>query len=72
MPTCPNGHQAVAEDWCEVCGHRMLTPAAAPVPPAPPSPPRFPQQQGQPGGPGAPAQPCPQCGTPREAQTPFC
>ena len=23
MPTCPNGHQSVAEDWCEVCGHRM-------------------------------------------------
>ncbi len=36
MPTCPNGHQSVAEDWCEVCGHRMLAPAAVPPPQAPP------------------------------------
>ncbi|MGK5733058.1 FHA domain-containing protein, partial [Streptomyces sp. URMC 124] len=46
MPTCPNGHQSTAEDWCEVCGHRMsgtpgrpgtagATGAAPPPPPAP-------------------------------------
>jgi FHA domain-containing protein len=86
MPTCPNGHQSVAEDWCEVCGHRMLAPAAAAVPPPPPPPPGFPQPGPPPGGPGPgagpgvggpgmpgrPAELCPQCRTPREAQAPFC
>ncbi|RKN37612.1 FHA domain-containing protein [Streptomyces hoynatensis] len=49
MPTCPNGHQSVADEWCEVCGHRMLSPAVAPPPPPPP--------QGFPGQPGAPQPP---------------
>ncbi|WP_052866941.1 FHA domain-containing protein [Streptomyces niger] len=49
MPTCPNGHQSVAEDWCEVCGHRMAGPVASPPPPPP-------------GFPGAPAAPAPQQG----------
>jgi hypothetical protein len=86
MPTCPNGHQSVAEDWCEVCGHRMLAPAAAAAPPPPGAPPGYPQQPGPPPH-GVPPQPqppqpfpqqggtqerCPQCGTPREAQAPFC
>ncbi|MGP4111625.1 FHA domain-containing protein [Streptomyces sp. 4N509B] len=81
MPTCPNGHQSVAEDWCEVCGHRILAPAAAAVPPPPP-PPGFPQQPGlgpMPGpgghlGPGGgPPELCPQCHTPREDRdAPFC
>lgn len=78
MPTCPNGHHSVAEDWCEVCGYRMLAPAAMPPPPPPPP------AHGGPGGPGGsagypdPGQPtvrgelCPQCHTPREAQAPFC
>ncbi|MFI9046565.1 FHA domain-containing protein [Streptomyces sp. NPDC053427] len=67
MPTCPNGHQSVAEDWCEVCGHRMA--GAVPPPPSlpagflntPPSQPTGqpgpppPQQQGPPPGhPGPP------------------
>ncbi|MDT0320493.1 FHA domain-containing protein [Streptomyces millisiae] len=55
MPTCPNGHQSVAEDWCEVCGHRMLAPAAA-MPPPP---------VGYPGagqGPGGQLPPPPQAG----------
>ncbi|MEU6119491.1 FHA domain-containing protein [Streptomyces sp. NPDC047117] len=85
MPTCPNGHQSVAEDWCEVCGHRM----AGPVAPPPPPPPGFPgapaPQQGGYGFPPPPpgagqapgpatgqAELCPQCGTPREATAPFC
>ncbi|MBW1599790.1 FHA domain-containing protein [Streptomyces sp. JJ38] len=39
MPTCPNGHQSVADDWCEVCGHRMTAPGAPPAPgPVPPPP----------------------------------
>jgi len=49
MPTCPNGHQSAADDWCEVCGHRMSgTPMpSGHMPPPPPPPP-------MPGGPGAP------------------
>lgn len=47
MPTCPNGHQSAADDWCEVCGHRMsgtaMPTGAAPPPPPPPMP-------GAPGG----------------------
>ncbi|MFF5424712.1 MULTISPECIES: FHA domain-containing protein [unclassified Streptomyces] len=63
MPTCPNGHQSVSDDWCEVCGHRMAgtgAPAGA-VPPPPPPPPAYgypgpngPGGQGAPGGPGGP------------------
>ncbi|MFJ3585101.1 FHA domain-containing protein [Streptomyces sp. NPDC090127] len=87
MPTCPNGHQSVSDDWCEVCGHRM-TGAGAPagaVPPPPPPPPAY--GYPGPGGPGpgpgagpggydpnatAQAELCPQCRTPREAMAPFC
>ncbi|MEV8536048.1 FHA domain-containing protein [Streptomyces sp. NPDC051211] len=67
MPTCPNGHQSVSDDWCEVCGHRMAAPAGAPAAPSygygyPPS-----------GGDAtAQAELCPQCRTPREAMAPFC
>ncbi|MFG2769221.1 FHA domain-containing protein [Streptomyces sp. NPDC048350] len=88
MPTCPNGHQSVSDDWCEVCGHRM-TGAGAPagaVPPPPPPPPAYgyPGPGGHPGGPPGPppggydpnataqAELCPQCRTPREAMAPFC
>ncbi|MGW5027520.1 FHA domain-containing protein, partial [Streptomyces albidoflavus] len=47
MPTCPNGHRSDADDWCEVCGHRMAGPGVPPgpggpagsVPPPPPPPP---------------------------------
>ncbi|MEU3914144.1 FHA domain-containing protein [Streptomyces sp. NPDC029721] len=60
MPTCPNGHQSAADDWCEVCGHRM----AAPV-----SPPAYPPTTGEP---TAQAELCPRCRTPREAMAPFC
>ncbi|WP_052850992.1 FHA domain-containing protein [Streptomyces avicenniae] len=51
MPTCPNGHQSGAEDWCEVCGHRIPAPAAG-MPPLPPPP-----GGGYGGGPGG--QPAP-------------
>jgi hypothetical protein len=70
MPTCPNGHQSMAEDWCEVCGHRMMaTAGAAPAPPGPGYP-----STGHAGGgfPTAQAELCPQCRTPRETQGPFC
>ena len=85
MPTCPNGHQSAADDWCEVCGHRMAGVQAAPptgngFPPPPPPPPAG-------GGHGYPGQPpesgyhsaqpphaesCPVCATQREMQAPFC
>ncbi|MFF9910331.1 FHA domain-containing protein [Streptomyces sp. NPDC013457] len=62
MPTCPNGHQSVSDDWCEVCGHRMA-PAGAPagaVPPPPPPPPAYGYPgPGGPGGPGGPPGPPP-------------
>ncbi|MEV7617272.1 FHA domain-containing protein [Streptomyces sp. NPDC089799] len=68
MPTCPNGHQSVSEDWCEVCGHRM---AAAPsgAPAAPSYGYGFPPAGGDA---TAQAELCPQCRTPREAMAPFC
>ncbi|NLU66412.1 FHA domain-containing protein [Streptomyces sp. HNM0574] len=53
MPTCPNGHQSAADDWCDLCGHRIADapsgPPAGSVPPTPPPPP-----QGQGGGYGYP------------------
>ncbi|MEU6987547.1 FHA domain-containing protein [Streptomyces sp. NPDC046324] len=63
MPTCPNGHQSVSDDWCEVCGHRM-TGAGAPagaVPPPPPPPPAYgyPGPGGPGGHPGGPPGPPP-------------
>ncbi|MCD9141679.1 FHA domain-containing protein [Streptomyces albireticuli] len=74
MPTCPNGHQSAADDWCEVCGHRMsaTAPGAVPPPPPPAGPPLS-----TPGGygfgdPTVQAELCPRCRTPREAQAPFC
>ncbi|WP_327376332.1 FHA domain-containing protein [Streptomyces sp. NBC_01216] len=87
MPTCPNGHQSVSDDWCEVCGHRMAG-AGAPAGAVPPPPPAY--GYPGPGGPGAPPQApsgfgpgddpnataqaelCPQCRTPREHMAPFC
>jgi hypothetical protein len=32
MPTCIEGHASVAEDYCDVCGSPMGSPAAAPSP----------------------------------------
>ncbi|MFI1975046.1 FHA domain-containing protein [Streptomyces wedmorensis] len=58
MPTCPNGHQSVSDDWCEVCGHRMAgagAPAGAVPPPPPPPPPAY----GYPGPGQAPPGPPP-------------
>lgn len=59
MPTCPNGHQSDADDWCEVCGHRMAGPGVPPGPggpagnvPPPPPPPPAPGYGYPPPGPG--------------------
>ncbi|WP_329420666.1 FHA domain-containing protein [Streptomyces sp. NBC_01268] len=57
MPTCPNGHQSVSDDWCEVCGHRMAG-AGAPTGAVPPPPPPPPPAYGYP-GPGGPVPPPP-------------
>ncbi|MDT0342804.1 FHA domain-containing protein [Streptomyces litchfieldiae] len=82
MPTCPNGHQTMAEDWCEVCGHRILAPAAAAPPPppgfpggpaglgAPPQPPPYPGQGGPPGFPNPPTAPLPQAELCPQCRTP--
>jgi hypothetical protein len=61
MPTCPNGHQSAADDWCEVCGHRMTGAAAPPgaVPPPPTPPPAAPSSGGGYGYPGPPGVPVP-------------
>ncbi|MDK1474444.1 FHA domain-containing protein [Streptomyces sp. 549] len=68
MPTCPNGHRSAADDWCEVCGHRMSgTSGTAPSSAGAPS-----SGYGYPGPPTQQAELCPQCHTPREAQGPFC
>ncbi|UGY91451.1 FHA domain-containing protein [Streptomyces gobiensis] len=81
MPTCPNGHQSAADDWCEVCGHRVASAPGGAVPPPPPPPPPpggygYPGQGApsapMPGQPTAQAELCPQCHTPREAGAPFC
>ena len=32
MPTCVEGHASVAEDYCDVCGSPLGTPAASPTP----------------------------------------
>ncbi|MEE1938063.1 FHA domain-containing protein [Streptomyces sp. TRM 70361] len=83
MPTCPNGHQSAADDWCEVCGQRMTSAQGAPAGAVPP--PQMPGLGVPPARPGggygypAPendstmqAQLCPQCRTPREGLSPFC
>ncbi|WP_424213732.1 FHA domain-containing protein [Streptomyces sp. BI20] len=69
MPTCPNGHQSVSDDWCEFCGHRIGGAAGAAA--------AAPAHEGYgypPAGGDATAQAelCPQCRTPREAMAPFC
>ncbi|MFE9254652.1 FHA domain-containing protein [Streptomyces sp. NPDC006879] len=74
MPTCPNGHQSGADDWCEVCGHRMAgTGAAAGAMPGPTPPPAHGYGFPPAGGDATQAaELCPQCRTPREAMAPFC
>ncbi|MFF3604463.1 FHA domain-containing protein [Streptomyces sp. NPDC002463] len=67
MPTCPNGHQSVSDDWCEVCGHRMAG-AGAPTGAVPPPPPPPPPAYGYP-GPAGPGQPGP--GQPGPGQPPM-
>jgi hypothetical protein len=60
MATCPNGHDSVSTDFCDVCGMRIGAPAA-PAPAAAESPAP---------APAPPGEPCPQCGTSKTGQ--FC
>lgn len=32
MPACPSGHESVADDFCDVCGHQLGTAPVTPVP----------------------------------------
>jgi hypothetical protein len=71
MAVCPNGHDSASDDFCDVCGMRILTPAGtspAPAGAAPDAP------VGAPAGsmPQAarPDQSCPVCGTARSGA--FC
>ncbi|MFP8882456.1 FHA domain-containing protein [Streptomyces mangrovi] len=75
MPTCPNGHQSAADDWCEVCGHRMASAPGVPAGAVPPPPMPGRGGYGYPGPGGdsaAQGELCPQCRTPREGQSPVC
>src|ERR1039457_6284876 len=68
MTVCPNGHDSVSDDFCDVCGMRL---AAAPGPPAtsaaglPATAGKHRSDQAVSGG-----EPCPRCGTLRSGQ--FC
>lgn len=73
MAVCPNGHDSASDDFCDVCGMRIGSPAAG----TPPSTSGY-GVSGVPAG-GWPAsapgpvsadEPCPDCGTPRTGQ--FC
>ncbi|MCI0383218.1 FHA domain-containing protein [Streptomyces sp. CNQ085] len=75
MSTCPNGHQSAAEDWCEVCGHRMASAPGVPAGAVPPPPMPGPGGYGYPGPGGnsaARGEPCPRCRTPRAGHSPVC
>ena len=68
MTVCPNGHDSVSDDFCDVCGMRL---AGAPVTPAtsaaglPATAGKHRSDQAVSGG-----EPCPRCGTLRSGQ--FC
>ncbi len=34
MAVCPNGHDSVSDDFCDLCGMRIASPAAGPPPAA--------------------------------------
>ena len=70
MSTCPNGHQSLSDDWCEVCGLRMSAPAAGTGVPASTASP-YGTVSADPEATMA-AEHCPSCGTLREGQAAFC
>ncbi|GHF44383.1 FHA domain-containing protein [Streptomyces morookaense] len=74
MPTCEKGHQSQAEDWCDVCGHRMQAAATGAAVPPPLHGTGGPQTWNVPDHDATvQAELCPQCRTPRETpQTPYC
>ncbi len=61
MAVCPNGHDSASDDFCDVCGMRIVgSPATGPSPVASVPPP----------WPDTGAETCPRCGIPRTGQ--FC
>ena len=70
MAKCPNGHESEWNDYCSACGAPMG--GAAPAPAAPDAAP----DAGPPPDPAATAKyatdTCPSCGSPRDADVPFC
>ena len=64
MTVCPNGHDSVSDDFCDVCGMRL---AGAPVTPATPAATAGTHRSDQAVSGG---EPCPRCGTLRSGQ--FC
>jgi len=74
MAVCPNGHDSASDDFCDVCGMRMLSsaPAASAPSPSAGAAPGAPPGASSGGGPQVPGpdQYCPVCGTARSGQ--FC
>jgi hypothetical protein len=64
MAICPNGHDSVSDDFCDICGMRI---AGSPGPASGPS--AMGGSGGAPGAAGA-GELCPRCGTPKIGQ--FC
>ena len=57
MAVCPNGHDSASDDFCDVCGMRIVgSPATGPSPVASVPPP----------WPGTGAETCPRCGIPKD------
>jgi FHA domain len=62
MTVCPNGHDSVSDDFCDLCGMRLAGPAVTPMTPAAGLPPASRPVSG--------GEPCPRCGTVRSGR--FC
>jgi hypothetical protein len=72
--TCPNGHESVATDYCDVCGAPIGAPAAegASAGAAPDAGPDGAVPDGAASSPAAAPQECPNCGTENDAAALFC
>ena len=68
MATCPDGHDSLSDDYCDICGMRIAAAPAAAASGAAPSTHSFPAASESP-APSADA--CPQCGSPKSPGA-FC
>lgn len=66
--TCPNGHDSVATDYCDVCGAPIGAPEAAPVSAPDTAPDVAPAGEAT----AAAPQECPSCGTDNDSAALFC